>query len=144
MAMRLTGMYSGLDTDTIIQELVAAKRTKVDDKTKEQKKLKIKQDTWSELNKKLKSLQSRVAGMRLSDAYTKRTTKVSNSSIANVITGDGAVNGVQTLKVNKLAKIGYLTGGKVSKSGGNANALTKLSDLGVSGNNEIKLTLDPK
>ena len=68
MAMRLTGMYSGLDTDTIIQELVAAKRTKVDDKTKEQKKLKIKQDTWSELNKKLKSLQSRVAGMRLSDA----------------------------------------------------------------------------
>lgn len=145
MAMRLTGMYSGLDTDTIIQELVAAKRTKVDDKTKEQKKLKIKQDTWSELNKKLKSLQSRVAGMRLSDAYTKRTTKVSNSSIANVITGDGAVNGVQTLKVNKLAKIGYLTGGKVSnKSGGNVNALTKLSDLGVSGNNEIKLTLDPK
>ena len=40
MAMRLTGMYSGLDTDTIIQELVAAKRTKVDDKTKEQKKRK--------------------------------------------------------------------------------------------------------
>lgn len=144
MAMRLTGMYSGLDTDSIIQELVAARRTKVDDKTKEQKKLKIKQDTWSELNKKLKSLQSKVSGMRLSEAYTKRTTKVSNSSIASVITGDGAVNGVQTLKVNKLAKIGYLTGGKVTKSGGgSANALTKLSDLGVSGNNEIKLTLDP-
>lgn len=144
MAMRLTGMYSGLDTDSIIQELVAARRTKVDDKTKEQKKLKIKQDTWSELNKKLKSLQSKVSGMRLSEAYTKRTTKVSNSSIASVITGDGAVNGVQTLQVNKLAKIGYLTGGKVTKSGGNATALTKLSDLGVSGDNEIKLTLDPK
>lgn len=145
MAMRLTGMYSGLDTDSIIQELVAARRTKVDDKTKEQKKLKIKQDTWSELNKKLKSLQSKVSGMRLSEAYTKRTTKVSNSSIASVITGDGAVNGVQTLQVNKLAKIGYLTGGKVTKSGGgNATALTKLSDLGVSGDGEIKLTLDPK
>ena len=145
MAMRLTGMYSGLDTDTIIQELVAAKRTKVDDKTKEQKKLKIKQDTWSELNKKLKSLQSRVAGMRLSDAYTKRTTKVSNSSIANVITGDGAVNGVQTLKVNKLAKIGYLTGGKVSKSGGNANALSTLKDLGMAdGKGKISLETNGK
>ncbi len=145
MAMRLTGMYSGLDTDTIIQELVAAKRTKVDDKTKEQKKLKIKQDTWSELNKKLKSLQSRVAGMRLSDAYTKRTTKVSNSSIANVITGDGAVNGVQTLKVNKLAKIGYLTGGKVSKSGGNANALSTLKDLGMAdGDGKISLETNGK
>ncbi len=140
MAMRLTGMYSGLDTDTIIQELVAAKRTKVDDKTKEQKKLKIKQDTWSELNKKLKSLQSRVAGMRLSDAYTKRTTKVSNSSIASVITGDGAMNGVQQLRVERLAKIGYMTGGKVSKTGGGtANALSTLKDLGLSGDGTLKI-----
>ena len=121
MAMRLTGMYSGLDTDTIIQELVAAKRTKVDDKTKEQKKLKIKQDTWSELNKKLKSLQSRVAGMRLSDAYTKRTTKVSNSSIASVITGDG------TLKINgKDITVGEGTSvsdvlNELKKAGLNAN-----------------------
>ena len=140
MAMRLTGMYSGLDTDTIIQELVAAKRTKVDDKTKEQKKLKIKQDTWSELTKKLKSLQSRVAGMRLSDAYTKRTTKVSNSSIASVITGDGAMNGVQQLRVEQLAKIGYMTGGKVSKTGGGtANALSTLKDLGLSGDGTLKI-----
>jgi len=140
MAMRLTGMYSGLDTDTIIQELVAAKRTKVDDKTKEQKKLKIKEDTWSELNKKLKSLQSRVAGMRLSDAYTKRTTKVSNSSIASVITGDGAMNGVQQLRVEQLAKIGYMTGGKVSKTGGGtANALSTLKDLGLSGDGTLKI-----
>ena len=140
MAMRLTGMYSGLDTDTIIQELVAAKRTKVDDKTKEQKKLKIKQDTWSELNKKLKSLQSRVAGMRLSDAYTKRTTKVSNSSIASVITGDGAMNGVQQLRVERLAKIGYMTGGKVSKTGGGtANALSTLKDLGLSDDGTLKI-----
>ncbi len=146
MAMRLTGMYSGLDTDSIIQELVAARRTKVDDKTKEQKKLKIKQDTWSELNKKLKSLQSKVSGMRLSEAYTKRTTKVSNSSIASVITGDGAVNGVQTLKVNKLAKIGYLTGGKVTKSGGgSANALSTLKDLGMAdGDGKISLETNGK
>lgn len=140
MAMRLTGMYSGLDTDSIIQELVAARRTKVDDKTKEQKKLKIKQDTWSELNKKLKSLQSKVSGMRLSEAYTKRTTKVSNSSIASVITGDGAMNGVQTLKVNHLAKIGYMTGGKVAKTdGGKANALSTLKDLGLSGEGTLKI-----
>ena len=30
MAMRMTGMYSGMDTESIIQELVSAKRTKVD------------------------------------------------------------------------------------------------------------------
>ena len=31
MAMRMTGMYSGMDTESIIQELVSVKRTKVDD-----------------------------------------------------------------------------------------------------------------
>ena len=35
MAMRVTGMMSGLDTETIIQELVAVRRTKVDDLKKE-------------------------------------------------------------------------------------------------------------
>ncbi len=140
MAMRLTGMYSGLDTDSIIQELVAARRTKVDDKTKEQKKLKLKQDAWGELNKKLKSLQSKVSGMSLSEAYTKRTTKVSNSNIASVITGEGAMNGVQQLRVNKLAKIGYMTGGKVAKTdGGKANALSKLRDFGFSGEGTLKI-----
>ena len=38
MAMRVTGMNSGLDTETIIQELVKAKKTKVDDAKKAQKK----------------------------------------------------------------------------------------------------------
>lgn len=144
MAMRLTGMYSGLDTESIIQELVAARQTKVDDKVKEQKKLKIKQDTWSDLNKKLKSLQSKVSGMRLSEAYTKRTTKVSNSSIASVITGDGAMNGVQELEVKQLAKIGYMTGSKVPKSGGNADALTSLGNLGLTSGGELKIKVGGK
>ncbi|MCM1133981.1 MAG: flagellar filament capping protein FliD [Clostridium sp.] len=142
MAMRLTGMYSGLDTESIIQELVAARQTKVDDKVKEQKKLKIKQDTWSDLNKKLKSLQSKVSNMRLSEAYTKRTTKVSNSSIANVITGDGAMNGVQELEVQELAKIGYMTGGKVGKAG--STALTSLGALGLTKDSELKINVGGK
>ena len=37
--MRITGMYSGMDTESIIQQLVAAKQTKVDDLKNEQKKL---------------------------------------------------------------------------------------------------------
>ena len=39
MAMRVTGMMSGLDTESIIQELVAAKQTKVDTAKKEQTKI---------------------------------------------------------------------------------------------------------
>ena len=44
MPMRVTGMYSGLDTESIIQELVSAKQTKVDDAKKKQTKLGWKQE----------------------------------------------------------------------------------------------------
>lgn len=131
MALRMTGMMSGLDTESIIQELVSAKKTKVDSKKKEQTKLEWKQDAWKELNTKLKSLQSKhLANMRFASSYSKKTTKVSNSSAVSVLTGENAVNGVQSLKIEQLAKTGYLTGAKLeSKDGEELTALSKISDI---------------
>ena len=59
MAMRLSGLMSGMDTESIIQQLVEAKRTKVDNAKREQTKLEWKQDIWKDLNKNLKNLQSK-------------------------------------------------------------------------------------
>lgn len=142
MTMRITGMNSGLDTESIIQELVKAKQIKVDDAKKSQTKLEWKQDAWKDLNSKIKSLQTKfVNSMRFSDAYTKKTTKVSDSSVASVITGAGAVNCVQSLKVNKTAKTAYMTGGKLSdKNNKDVTALTKLSEI-VDGIGEGSFTL---
>lgn len=134
MAMRLSGLMSGMDTESIIEQLVEAKSTKVETAKKEQTKLEWKQDVWKELNTKLKNLQSKyLNNMRFTSAYSQKTTKVSNSGVVSVITGEGAVNGVQTLEVSQLAKTAYLTGGKVSKIGGagsdDLTALTKMKDL---------------
>lgn len=143
MAMRMTGMMSGLDTESIIQELVAARQKKVDVKKKEQTRLDWKQEAWKELNSKLKTLQTKyLASMRFSDAYTKKTTKVSNSNAVSVITGENAVNGVQTLTVDKLAKTGYMTGGEIKSADSNVEltALSKLSEIAngaAIGNGEI-------
>ena len=148
MAMRVTGMYSGLDTESIIQELVKAKQTKVDDAKKAQTKLEWQKDAWKELNTKLKSLQTKyLSNMRFSDAYTKKTTKVSNSNVASVITGEGAVNCSQTLEVRQLAKTGYMTGAKISdKDGKDLTALSKLSDItdGITGEGSITLKAGSK
>lgn len=142
MAMRLSGLMSGMDTDSVIQELVAARRTKVDKAKKGQTKLEWKQDKWKELNTKLKNLQNKyVNNMRFTTAYMKKTTKVSNENAVSVITGENAVNGVQDLQINKLAKTAYLTGAEVkTKDGAKATALTKLSDLGdIQANANISL-----
>lgn len=131
MALRMTGMFSGLDTESIIQELVAAKRTKVDKQKKAQTSLSWKQDIWKELNTKLKNLMSKTLGnMRFVSSYGKKTTKVSDSGAASVITGEGAVNGVQSLQVKQMAKTAYLTGAQIKgKDGQELTALSKLSDI---------------
>ena len=83
MAMRMTGMYSGMDTESIIQELVSAKRTKVDDVKKKQTKLEWKQDDWKDLNTKLKNLQSKyISNMRFASSYMKKTTAVPGGKAA--------------------------------------------------------------
>ncbi len=132
MAMRLTGLMSGMDTESMISELVSARKTKVDKEVKAQTKLEWKQDAWKELNTKLKNLQNKYVGnMRFQSSYMKKTTKVSNESAVSVITGEGAMNGVQELKVKQLAKTAYLTGAEVkSTSGDKVTALSKVSDLG--------------
>ena len=142
MPIRITGMNSGLDTESIITELVKAKTTKKDSLVKAQTKLQWKQDAWKELNSKVYALYSKtLSNMRFESDYMKKTTKVSNASAATVITGANAVNGVQSLKINQMAKTGYLTGGQLKKNGVKADytSSTKLTDMGVEKGSEIQL-----
>lgn len=129
MAMRLSGMYSGLDTDTIIKELVKAKSTKVDKAKKQQTSLEWKQDAWKDLNAKLvKLFNGTISNMRWQTTYMKKSTKASNASAVSIITGESAVNGVQNMKINNLAKTGYLTGAQLSKDS-TYTAMSKMSEL---------------
>lgn len=52
MAMRVSGINSGLDTDAIVQELVSAYSKKTEKYTKEQTKLGWKQEAWEEFKYK--------------------------------------------------------------------------------------------
>ena len=115
MPIRITGMNSGLDTESIISELVSAKSAKKTSLEKAQTKLSWKMDAWKTLNSKLYSTySSTISNMRFSSAYTKKTATVSNDSIASVMASGEATNGVQTLQVKSLAKSGYLTGAQLN------------------------------
>ena len=136
MPTRVTGMFSGLDTETLIQDLMKAKRKKNENLTKEKTKLEWKQEAWKDLNKELKSLYTgTLSNLRYSTAFRKKTTSVSNNAVS-VITGDNAMNSVQSLSVTKLAKTGYLTGQKVTSADGSAvTGSTLVKDLTVKGSN---------
>ncbi len=138
--MRISGLISGMDTETIIEQLVSAKRLKVTRTTGEQTKLSWKQDIWKDLNTQLQKLHTGFsAKLRFATAYQQKKTTVSNTSAASVIAGQGATDSVQELKVKQLAKSGYLTGGKLSGDG-SYNALTKLTDMGIQSGTSISVS----
>ena len=114
--LRMTGMYSGIDTESIVSQLVQAKSQKVTKLKNEQTKLEWKQEAWQDMNKKLYSLYSNtLSDLRFSSAYKKKSTVSSDTTKATVVASESAVNGTQTLKITHLAKSGYLTGAELKQ-----------------------------
>lgn len=149
MAISLSGIQSGLDTDTIISELVKAYSIKKDNLVKEQTKLEWKQDAWKTMNSKIYSFYTGLDKMRFSTNYSlKKTT--STSSKAKVSADSTAVNGTQTLKIKSTAASGYLTGGKlekITKEDGKQSKITgstKLKDMGIASGSSISVTVNGK
>ena len=148
MAMRVSGINSGLDTDSIVQELVSAYNTKTEKYQKEQTKLSWKQEIWKGLNTKVYSLYNNVGKLRFSSAYNTKKTTSSDTTKATVTASSSAGNGTQKLHVLATAQSGYLTGGKLSLREevtdtdgttklkdvkGTVKAETKLSEIGFTG-----------
>lgn len=148
MAMRVSGINSGLDTDAIVQELVSAYSKKTEKYTKEQTKLGWKQEAWKNLNTKVYSLYNSVGKLRYSSAYSMKKTTVSDTTKATVTASGDAVNGTQKLHVLSTAQSGYLTGGKLAlrKEVTNADGTTSLekTDGRDEDGNIIKITSETK
>ena len=143
MAIRLSGLSSGLDTDAIIKELMSAQSVK---KTKiEQKKTKLEwtQEKWQDLNTKIYKLYTdQVSKMRLQATYKTKSVTSSDTTKVTATAGPNAATGSHTLSVSQLASAQYLTSNKVALASGSGEKVTsdtKLTDLGfgTSGTNTV-------
>ena len=135
MAVRITGLNSGLDTDAIVQELVKSYSGQKENIEKKQTKLEWKQDAWKELNTKIYNFySSQLSNLRMTSAYKAKSASVSDTSKATVKAGNGAAIGTQKLEITQTAQAGYLTGSKVkTRSGAAATGQTNMSELGLTG-----------
>ena len=131
MAIRLSGMVSGMDTESLVSALVSSYKLKKDNLVKAQTKLSWKQEKWKTMNTSIYGFYSgKLSSARFSTSYNLKTSTVSNDKYAKVSASSSAVSGTQRLKVNHLAATGYLTGGKITATGGSkVTGSTKVSDI---------------
>lgn len=135
MAIKLTGLQSGLDTESIIKEMMTAhglKKTKVENK---KTKLEWQQEKWKELNTKIYKLYTdEISKMRLQSSYATRKVTSSNANKVTATAGTTAPVGTQSIQVNQLASSQNVTGGAIK----DVTEKTKLSDvLGAAVDSEI-------
>lgn len=141
MPIRITGMNSGLDTETIIKELASAKEYKKTQLEKEQKRLEWKQEAWKNLNTKIYSFYtSTLSDLRFESAFMKKATTCSNPDAASISASDDAPQSTQMLKVDKLAKSGYLTGAQLGGGTADYKGTTTMSELGITADTSIEVT----
>ena len=134
MAIRISGINSGLDTESLVKELVSAYSLKKENYDKQLTKQEWIMKKWGDVNSKVYDFYtSSLSSLRYSSGYNVKTSTVSRTGVATVTASSNAVTSTQTLSVSELASSGYLTGGVIKDADGNkAGANTKLSDLGLS------------
>lgn len=130
MGIKLSGLISNMDTDSIVKELMSAqsmKKTKIENK---KTKLTWKEEKWKDLNTKLLALyKGELATLKKEGTYLAKKVTSSDSSKVNATAGIYAPKGTHTVEVTKTASSQYLTGGKIEKAGLTITESTKLSDL---------------
>ena len=143
--MRMSGMVSGMDTESLVSALTSSYKTRVDKAKKAQTKLEWKQDAWKDMNSKIYGLYSgSLSAMRFENSFSKKATK-SSSSALTVTAGANATDGVQSAKIKSMAKAGYLTGGEIKDAEGNkVTQDTKLTELGIEAGKTISISSNGK
>jgi len=133
MAMRLSGLISGMDTEAVIKELMKAESLKTRKVENKITTAEWKQEKWSALNTKIYSFYTnQLSKMRMQGSYAVKKASSSNTNKVEVTAGTSAPEGTHLIKVKQLASSQFLTGTKLGtdNNGKEINTSTKLVDLG--------------
>ena len=151
MPIRMTGLTSGLDTESIVNQLMSAQRTKQTKVENKKQKLEWKQEIWKGLNTKIYGFyKDSLSKMKYSSNYSTKKASVSDSTTLTATAGTNAAAGSYKVEINKIASAQYVTSGKLNykdtdgKTAKTATSSTKLSDLGMSSGTVLKLEVGDK
>lgn len=131
-----SGLISGLDTASIIDQLIQISRRPIDLLEQRKSEIREKISAWGEVSGKLNSLKSAVSTLSESDSFKKYAVSVSNADILTATASSEAAPGLYTAEVVQLAAAEQISSGSFSNA---------TSPLGISGEmliNGVRIEID--
>lgn len=154
-SVRIPGLATGMDTDTMIKEMLKGEQSKVDKAKQKEQTTKWQQEIYREIIKDTKGFEDKYFSLSSknsllsSSAWNTLTVGSSNSNVITATGNAGASNVDYSFDVKKLAESAKATSNSVRKL--NADGITttevmiekksKLIDLGATPGSEFKIAL---
>lgn len=147
MPIRMTGLTSGLDTESIVNALMSAQRTKQTKVENKKQKLEWKQEIWKGLNTKIYGFyKDSLSKMKYASNYSTKKAAVSDSTKLTAAASTKAAAGSYKVEIKSIASAQYVTSAKLgtTQDGKTADTKTKLTDLGMTSGTVLNLKVGDK
>lgn len=126
--VRMTGLASGLDTESLVKQLSDAYQTKVDNAKKKQTKAEWKKEAWASLNTKLMDFyKGALNTFKSAGTYNSKQVNGTLSGV-KVTANSKAVSGNHKIQVKSTANAQMWTGHKINKGTYTASSYTAITD----------------
>lgn len=141
--IRMTGLISNMDTESIVTQLMEAQRTKVTKIQNKKTKLEWSQDKWKDFNTKLYKLyQDQTSNLRLVGNYSTKKATSADESIAKITAENSATVGTHKVAIKQLASSQYVTSGQFAVGTTTGSKLTTALGMTAGTVIEIKSGID--
>lgn len=124
MVMRIGGLASGMDIDSLVEKLMQAERAPLNKLQQKKQTYEWQRDAYRDVNKKLKTFDTYIADNLVLKSFIAKTASSSNSSLVSATATGQATGTISIEGVSQLASSSRGIGNQVS-----ANGTTKLSSL---------------
>lgn len=102
--LRIGGLASGMDIDSIVEDLMRAHRIPVQKLEQDKQILEWQQEDFREINTTLRSFRDTVFDMKLQSTYLTKKASSSDESVVSATAGTSAAPGTYTVNVTQLAE----------------------------------------
>lgn len=123
-AMRIGGLASGMDIDTLVEKLMQAERAPLDKLEQKKQTYEWQRDAYRDVNTKLQTLDTYIADNLVIKSLNTKTAVSSNPDIVSVVATSSAAGTLAIEGVAQLAAAARAVGNQI-----NAVGTTKMKDL---------------
>lgn len=120
MPIRLTGMATGMDTDTLIKQMMQAHRVPIDRMKQKQQTITWQRDAYREMNTLMAQLRDTITSLRFESTTNAKKVTTGTDAVSATASASTSV-GSYALTVHQMASAAKITGNTVSTTTGPLN-----------------------